>query len=615
MRKGALVLLILLLPLFLPRAFSETTMEEWYKVGDSLIVRNTYTGENLYRIKIYDVDLLNEKVIFEFQALPDGSPVMYTVLLNERLYGDLSHGFDVEPLDVFMGISGDVSVRLRFYLDDGYTVVSDTATLRVSSDPSDAAVYIDGEYRGKTPLTVRLPSGRHDVVIMKEGYRPYNTTVVLETGEYRTIYASLDKIVGKLRVESTPSNAKVYLDGDYIGRTPLTQELSPGTYRIKLLLDGYFEYSTTVTVRDNETKVISAALKPKPGTLGVTSEPAGAKVYVNGTYIGTTPVQGYSLSPGIYRVKVTMTDYQAYEKVITVEPGQEYRISARLTPSWGVLKVNSNPSGAEVYINGDAAGKTPLELKLDPGTYTVRLSIEGYEDYEDSIEVRAGETAEVSANLDPIGYLTVLSEPSGAEVYLGDTYIGNTPLTGYKVRAGTYWVTIKKEGYDVYKTLVEVGAGETKEIKGELTPRETAEETAEAGEGSEATVSPSYQSIAGESPLGPYTIGAAVLILGVAVAVKFRRKPNEVKLLEKEFRSIDPSKLPEEARTIYDEVSSSLKALKSSKGKDRERAVRDFRTKFEELRRVMEEYRKLKGNIEREVRKMLSQGVPGREVE
>lgn len=612
MKKGMVVLLIVLSSLFLPPVSPETTMEEWYHVGDALIIRNTYTGEDLYRITIYDVDLINEKVIFKFQALPQGSPVMYTVHLKERLYGDTSHGFDVEPLDVFMGISGDVSVRLRFYLDDGYTVVSDTATLRISSDPSDAAVYIDGEYRGKTPLTVELPSGTHEIVVAKEGYRPYNTTVVLETGEYKTLYASLERIVGKLKVESTPSNAKVYVDGDYIGRTPITYELPPGTYRVKLVLDGYFEYSTTVTVKASDTKEISVNLKPKPGKLRIKSEPSGAEVYVNGTYIGKTPIDGYSLNPGKYWIEVKLPKYQVYEKRITVVPGQEYLIHAQLTPSWGVLKVTSTPSGAEVYINDENAGRTPLELQLDPGTYTVRVTLDGYEEYEDRIEVRAGETTGISASLTPVGYVTVTSEPSGARVYLDGTYIGNTPITEYKVQAGAYEVTVEDDGYQAYKTSIKIEAGETKEINVELTPLETVKETKEASETEgmeEATISPNYGNATEGTPSSIYIIGAAVMVLGLMVGIKLHGKPNETKLLEREFNSIRPSMLPEEAVVTYREAEAALHTLKKTKGSEREKAIKELWIKLRELKRTMQDYQDLKRNLEEDIRKMLSQGI------
>ena len=79
-------------------------------------------------------------------------------------------------------------------------------------------------------------------------------------------------------------------------------------------------------------------------------------------------------------------------------------ISAEVETLWtytpkGTLEVSSEPSGAEVYINGNYTGETPITVELEAGNYTVEISKEGYEEYTTNVEVNAGDTTKITAQL------------------------------------------------------------------------------------------------------------------------------------------------------------------------------------------------------------------------
>ena len=134
-----------------------------------------------------------------------------------------------------------------------------------------------------------------------------------------------------------------------------------------------------------------------PGILRVSSTPSGARVYIDGKYKGETPLE-LKLKPGVYTVRVSKKGYEDYETRVGVKPGKVSEVNAVLKP-YGILKVSSTPSGAKVYIDGEYRGKTPLELKLEPGVYTVKVSKKGYEDYETRVEIKTGKTVDVSVSL------------------------------------------------------------------------------------------------------------------------------------------------------------------------------------------------------------------------
>ena len=68
----------------------------------------------------------------------------------------------------------------------------------------------------------------------------------------------------------------------------------------------------------------------------------------------------------------------------------------------GSLAVNSSPSGAQVFVNGEPAGTTPLALARVPaGSRVVHIELEGYETWSASVRVVANQRTRVRGNLTP----------------------------------------------------------------------------------------------------------------------------------------------------------------------------------------------------------------------
>ena len=68
---------------------------------------------------------------------------------------------------------------------------------------------------------------------------------------------------GSLDIRSTPSAANIYIDGTYRGATPdVVPGLSAGSYQVRILRNGYDDYTLITTVTAGKTTVISATLTP-----------------------------------------------------------------------------------------------------------------------------------------------------------------------------------------------------------------------------------------------------------------------------------------------------------------------------------------------------------------
>ena len=84
--------------------------------------------------------------------------------------------------------------------DEKYQEVIDTGILAVESSPSEAQVYVDGELKGQTPLTLyNFPAGAHSVVVKKEGYSDFEKEANVKVGLTEQINAELTTLKSEVK--------------------------------------------------------------------------------------------------------------------------------------------------------------------------------------------------------------------------------------------------------------------------------------------------------------------------------------------------------------------------------------------------------------------------------
>ena len=191
------------------------------------------------------------------------------------------------------------------------------------------------------------------------------------------------------------------------------------------------------------------------GSIYVTSNPSGARVYLDGAYKGTTPYTITSVSVGSHTIKLTKTGYGDITKIVNVVSGGTTSVSETLTlipPSTGSISILSSPLSASVYFDGVYKGTTPYTItSVSAGSHTIELIKTGYVDITKTVNVANGDTTYVSETLTPIspstGSISIISNPSGASVYLDRIYKGTTPLKVENIAIGSYTLGLVKEGY------------------------------------------------------------------------------------------------------------------------------------------------------------------------
>jgi formylglycine-generating enzyme required for sulfatase activity len=134
--------------------------------------------------------------------------------------------------------------------------------LRLASDPAGAAVRVDGEFRGETPVEIDVAPGRaHAVRLTKAGHDAAEASVELGLGEERALSLVLSPRLGEVQITAEPPDAEVVVDGQVRGRAGSTLRLSAAAHQIEVRRPGYESHKTTVTPTPDFPQAVKARLR------------------------------------------------------------------------------------------------------------------------------------------------------------------------------------------------------------------------------------------------------------------------------------------------------------------------------------------------------------------
>ncbi|MBI4777950.1 PEGA domain-containing protein, partial [Candidatus Desantisbacteria bacterium] len=330
-------------------------------------------------------------------------------------------------------------------------------SISVTSIPDGAVIYLNGASKGTvTPfiLTGIIPD-MYTIKLTKRGYYDWFGTVTVLTNATTDVTADMTIIIpGSISVSSSPDGADIYLDGTSTGTiTPAALTgITPGMHTIKLTKRGYYDWFGTVIVAAETTADVSAAMDIIiPGSISVTSTPAGADIYLDGTSTGTiTPAALTGITPGTHTIKLTKREYYDWFGRPIVSAEKTASVFAVLPRIPGSILINSNPAGANIYIDKMSKGTiTPAILRnLTPGTHTIKLTRSGYYDMVGTVIVIAKKTTHVSVFMTPITGFSIRTTPAGANIYIDKMSKGRvTPAILGNITPGTHTIKLTKKGY------------------------------------------------------------------------------------------------------------------------------------------------------------------------
>ena len=207
----------------------------------------------------------------------------------------------------------------------------------------------------------------------------------------------------------------------------------------------------------------------------IQTDPAPARISIQGAFLTPSIGGHYLLRPGTYTVQIEKPCYAPLETqlIVSIEKTQRFRMTLQKLP--GKLSVRTHPKGvsdeeivsARVYLDGEEVGHTPIrDLPVSSGIKRLTVQTERYQDYSDELTIEGcGRLQELELALLP-GWsdVTISSVPTGAIVRIDGTQVGETPIS-LELPAGGHELQLSAEGYKTWQKSLLVEAGIPEEIK------------------------------------------------------------------------------------------------------------------------------------------------------
>ena len=298
-----------------------------------------------------------------------------------------------------------------------------TASVLFTSNPSGAIITKDGSQLGETPhILHENKAGKYSASISKPGYVTEELTWEILDARPIEVKTDLKTNIGTLVIESTPPDANVSIGGKYAGKTPFTSNMEQGELEVKVYLDGYTSFESTVSVIKAETKTVTANLAILPGSLKISSTPAGASVFLNGEPSRQTPTEIKDLKAGTYTVKLEKEGYDSEEHEVKVPPGKQTEITYTLSTNMGGIDLLVNPPGVTIYLDGKKVGVTEpesAEVKYMSKVFEIR----GLKSGEHSIVARHSRAVPNEKKITVTVEKGQIARPKQETLWVADTYL------------------------------------------------------------------------------------------------------------------------------------------------------------------------------------------------
>ncbi len=336
-------------------------------------------------------------------------------------------------------------------------------------------------------------------------------------------YGGFDENRPEIRLKYNPESAdeKVFggLDGsvrqlDFKSET-ISFRPTSGKHVIKLNSKGrIWEKSYDLAPGENVEDVVTFSTGKterwdikEPGGLDISSDPTGATVFIDQINQGLTPLILDDIQPGTYQIELVKDLYLAESRTVEVKSLNYTPLSVKLTPNFGRLRIESDPSETMVWINDQQKGLTPYEIpRFNAGNYSLRLAQNLYYEEADTFEIKPGSEFIKSYKLKPqFGKVTLTSEPSNATVTVDGQLWGSTPLTRDKVLSGDHNLKLTYNNYFDQEETILISDGQHFERKYDLRPSVGWLTVNSDPPGASVTITETSQSL-GETPLAKVPI-------------------------------------------------------------------------------------------------------------
>ena len=201
-----------------------------------------YILDGSYKVK----DNLNLEVKLKIFSIKNNSIQKFTFKKNQRRFYQ-----EIQPL----------IQKIRNYLTH-----EKEWNIEIDSNEENAFIFLNDEFVGKTPSKIQMIGGQYQLKIYKPNFDQIQTKLDIQSNKKFYYRLQKEKKQGLISVNSFPKQAKVYLENEYIGKTPIeNKKTKTGWHQIRIEKEGYKTYYKGVKIRKNKAFEVSAELKKENG--------------------------------------------------------------------------------------------------------------------------------------------------------------------------------------------------------------------------------------------------------------------------------------------------------------------------------------------------------------
>lgn len=337
------------------------------------------------------------------------------------------------------------------------TVKPATIELTTGAEFAGAVAEIDGKAVGPIPTSSAVPPGRHQVVVVKDGYQRWERWIEAAEGQrvtFDVVLSKLEAAAGEILVTSNPSGATVTVNGAPRGVTPtVVEQLGAGPYLVEVTLADFERVTQTVTVEAGKRAIVDAQLRKARGDTGeikVLADMEDVSVTLDGEPLGKAPVTQAGIKPGSHHIEGRSPRGYYGAQQAEVKAGELTVVRLTMTqtaaPDTASLRVVSTARDAEASVDGGEWAPLPTVFTdLVAGTHVVRVRAAGHEEWTKTVTLEQGASAEVVAELGRAGRLEVATKDGrSATLFLDGKPLGQTPFVG-EVPAGTHTLLVQRD--------------------------------------------------------------------------------------------------------------------------------------------------------------------------
>ena len=286
-----------------------------------------------------------------------------------------------------------------------------------------------------------------------------------------------------ISITTDPAGAVVFIDGEYVGASPLTAVALPeGQHLISLLKPDYIQLDTVVVLSAAPASFQLLLREAGDAVLAESNEDLSPESSEDTDEAPSTPATPESAQttedPATSLPETDQTDTEealvadeassrGTDEPDGVDAPEVEGVTEEPVAQVGQVQVNSEPAGASVLVAGRAVGVTPILLTdLPVGPRSITLRLDGYDDFITTIDVEAQQRHTVKGQLkQPLGRLRILVKPWG-NIYIDGELHKKESTVWYttELSPGNHRVRVVHPVLGNWEQVVVVPAGEEKPI-------------------------------------------------------------------------------------------------------------------------------------------------------